>query len=574
MSNPFRSLAGRITLLVFMATLVSSLAVSWISVQSLDGFLRQKVDQRFPQAASYIAHELEAWYALRTRDIEVFANSAILTESTPYLRTPGPSGDRARDEAAQYLRYVLESFPQFERLILATPEGEPLVEAGSVEPLPEDFLTGRSLRSEHLRISEVRHLGDRAIQIASVPMRGTDGRPISWFYAMIDIERLDPMLISEELGEEAMVFLIDRDRRFLNPPEGFGTDVLYEGGRAENEQISSVAYYHDPNGIRVVGARTNFPRFGWTVVIEQPYDEAFSPVVGSMSRVAALNVTIVLVVGLIALRIAGSIVKPLRALSTAARRLSLGERKVEIDETTYSSDEVNVLTRTFNEMSRGLTRNAEKLEENQREIEAANSELVITNVELSKMNEVLEQLSITDGLTKLHNHRYFQESIDRQCKRSARTAEPLCLLLIDIDMFKGWNDRLGHAGGDEILRRISEVLNESVRETDILARYGGEEFAVLAINTDLEGARALGEKVRSAVYETEFVEGLRSEDQHLTVSVGIAAYSSDRKQLFSGADSALYAAKDAGRNRVIVDLPSGDSGDDAPDTHDDDGANA
>ena len=85
MRNPLRSLAARITLLVFAATILSSLTVSWISVQSLDGFLRRKVDQRFPQVASRIVQELDHWYTLRTREVEVFAGSDILTESAPEL---------------------------------------------------------------------------------------------------------------------------------------------------------------------------------------------------------------------------------------------------------------------------------------------------------------------------------------------------------------------------------------------------------------------------------------------------------------------------------------------------------
>ena len=556
MNNPLRSLAGRITLLVITATVMSSLTVSWISVQSLDGFLRQKVAQRFPQVASQISHELDQWYTLRAREIEVFADSVILTESTPRLQAKGRRGDRARDEVEQYLRYVLESFPQFERLVLTTSEGEPLVEVGAGAALPAELLATAAALPDHTRISETLHLADRPIQIAYVPMRGANGQTIARLFAIIDVALIDPLLRSDELGEMATVFLVDRDQHFLNPPDGADPEALYTGDGAEGDLTSSVAYYEDPLGMQVVATRMPFPRFDWTLVIEQPYDEAFAPIVTSMSRVAALNFAIVLGVGLVAFRIANSIVKPLNALSTAAERLSRGERAVEIDEATFTSDEVHVLTRTFNEMSRGLGRNAEELEANQREIEAANLELVTKNEELSNVNLVLEQLSITDGLTKLHNHRYFQDSMANECKRSTRTHEPLCLILIDIDFFKKWNDRLGHAGGDEILRRIAEVLNESVRETDLLARYGGEEFALLAINTTLDGAVALGEKVRQAVEETHFLTDVPSEREQLTVSVGVAYFNGDRRQLFADADSALYSAKDAGRNRVVVNRPS------------------
>jgi diguanylate cyclase (GGDEF)-like protein len=559
MTNPLRSLAARVTLLVFLATVTSSLTVSLISAQALDGFLRHKIDQRFPQLATQISNELDQWYTSRSREIEVFAGSAILTESTPELEAPGRRGNRARDEAGQYLSYVLDQFPHFSRLVIATPDGRPLTEVGEGEALPPGFLAATMPQSELTGISDAQRISNNLLQIISTPMHGARGETIAQLYAMIDLQSLNPMLKSDELGDTATVFLVDRNRHFINPPEGVEPDALFKGDGETSALISSVAYYDDPLGLRVVGTRHAFPRFEWTLVVEQPYDEAFAPIVSSMSRVAGMNLVIVLAVALVAYRIAGSIVRPLRALSHAAKRLSDGEREVEIEETTFASDEVNTLTRTFNEMSRGLGRNAAELEANQREIEGANQRLVSTNEELSNMNLVLEQLSITDGLTKLHNHRYFQEAIAAECKRAVRTSEPLCLILIDIDFFKKWNDRLGHAGGDEILRRMAEILNVSVRETDLLARYGGEEFALLAINTDLDGAAALGEKVRQAVAEGDFVTDVPSEKEQPTVSVGVACFGGDRRQLFIDADTALYAAKDAGRNQVIVAQPTNDS---------------
>lgn len=558
MQNPLRSLAARITLLVFLATVLSALTVSFVSMESLEGFLRHKVDQRFPLVAQRVSNELDQWYDLRAREIEVFAGSAILTESAPRLEQPGPRGNRARREAEQYLRYVLDSFPPFQRLAIVGPGGTPLIEVGDGAELPAGFLAEHAPPGEAARISSARRLDGGLVQVASAPMRDGGGRTLAHLYALVDFAAVLPILRSAELGESASLYLVDEADRFLNPPKGVEPDATHQGSRAERELASNVAYYVDPRGERVIGTSKHLPRFGWTLVIEQPYDEAFAPIVRSMSRVAVVNLAIVLGVGLLAFRIAGSIVEPLRALSDAARRLSLGEREVEIEEPRYSTDEVHVLTQTFNDMSRGLGRNARELEDNQREIENANQELLAKNEELSNMNLVLEQLSITDGLTKLHNHRYFQEQLAAECKRAARTDSPLGLILVDIDYFKRWNDRLGHAGGDEILRRMAEVLNGVCRETDLLARYGGEEFAILAIDTELPGAAALGEKIRQAVEAFDFMTDVPSEKAPLTVSVGVAAFGGDRKRLFLDADEALYAAKDAGRNRVVVARPTTD----------------
>jgi diguanylate cyclase (GGDEF)-like protein len=556
MNNPLRSLAGRIILLVFLATVVSALTVSWISMQSLDSFLRQKVDQRFPRVASRISSELDQWYVLRARELEVFASSSILTESAPLLGTDRRGALRARNETEQYLRYVLDSFPQFERLVLAKSDGESIIEVGDGKPLPLGLLSAAKRPTDAHSISDAMRIDDHLVQLASAPIRDTNGRSIGRLFALIDLDLLSPTLQSRELGDTTSVFLVDRQMRFLNPPSGIDPDTRFvvpeAGSNLGDASVLGVAHYDNVQNIRVVGTQIPFPRFGWTLVLEQRYEEAFAPVVGSIGRVAGLNLAIVLIVSLAASRIAGSFVKPLRALSDAAKRLSEGEREVEIVETTFSSEEVNVLTRTFNEMSRGLARNARDLEKSHQAVEAANDELVTKNHELSNVNLVLEQLSITDGLTKLHNHRYFQEAIVRECRRSLRSKDPISLILIDIDHFKRWNDRLGHAGGDEILRRLAEVLNQCVRETDILTRYGGEEFAVLALNTDLDGVAALGEKIRQAVEEEPFLTDVPSEKEQLTVSVGVATLREDRRQLFADADTALYSAKDAGRNRVVA----------------------
>jgi diguanylate cyclase (GGDEF)-like protein len=556
MKNLLRSLAGRIILLVFMATVVSALTVSWISVQSLDGFLRQKVTQRFPQVISQISHELDQWYVVRMRELEVFASSTILTESAPRLTSGRRGSERARNETEQYLRYVLDSFPQFERLVLATPKGESLIEVGRGKPIPGDLLMNLTPAMDTDSISDAMRIDGQLIQIASTPMRDAKSRSIGRLFAVIDLDRLSTTLETNELGETASVFLVDSEMRFLNPPAELDMDTRFVSPETDlggsGDSAFGVAHYENVENIRVVGTQTAFARFGWTLVLEQRYDEAFAPVVSSIWRVAGLNLAIVLMVSLVASRIAGSFVKPLHALSEAAKRLSQGEREVEIDETTFSTDEVNVLTRTFNEMSRGLGRNAHELEKSHQAVEAANDELIAKNHELSNVNLVLEQLSITDGLTKLHNHRYFQESIANECKRSLRSKNSLSLILIDIDFFKKWNDRLGHAGGDEILRRLAEVLNVCVRETDILTRYGGEEFAIIALSTNLEGASALGEKIRQAVEAESFVTDIPSEKEQLTVSVGVATLHEDRKQLFADADAALYSAKDSGRNRVVT----------------------
>jgi diguanylate cyclase (GGDEF)-like protein len=166
-------------------------------------------------------------------------------------------------------------------------------------------------------------------------------------------------------------------------------------------------------------------------------------------------------------------------------------------------------------------------------------------------NARLYKLAITDGLTGLYTHRFFQDALDRELKLSDRAGTPLSLILIDVDRFKKCNDTYGHGVGDEVLRRIARVLTDVIRDTDIVARYGGEEFVVALRDITKDTVLVIAERIRKAVenLELEHEDGL----VRVTVSLGTATYPSDtpqREKLFYLADSALYAAKRQGRNRV------------------------
>ena len=176
-----------------------------------------------------------------------------------------------------------------------------------------------------------------------------------------------------------------------------------------------------------------------------------------------------------------------------------------------------------------------------------------TLLDLLLLYEENRLLSITDGLTKVYNHRHFHEVLENEWLRSQRYKIPLSLLMIDVDHFKSINDLYGHQLGDIVLAGIARVLVVNTRELDTVARYGGEEFAVILPQTDIEKARIVGEKLRKKVEEQHFHEQLKP--KVITISVGISAASSEMrtmKNLITTADSALYKAKEQGRNRVVV----------------------
>lgn len=186
---------------------------------------------------------------------------------------------------------------------------------------------------------------------------------------------------------------------------------------------------------------------------------------------------------------------------------------------------------------------------------AGQAGIAVDNVLLHRETE---RLAITDPLTGLWNFRYLSMSLAREIERASRFERSLAVLMLDIDHFKAINDTYGHATGDEVLREFSVRVLQETREVDILARYGGEEFVLALPETTTEGARQLGERIRTSVADLPFPGPEGSGGIPVTVSIGIAAFpehGASPATLLRSADSALYAAKRGGRNRVQLAEP-------------------
>lgn len=174
--------------------------------------------------------------------------------------------------------------------------------------------------------------------------------------------------------------------------------------------------------------------------------------------------------------------------------------------------------------------------------------------ELAEANARLAQLAVTDGLTGLYNHRHFHERLTLEVERSQRSGLPLSLLMLDVDHFKQFNDTYGHPAGDEVLRQLARVLGDARRANDVVARYGGEEFAVILVDTAKFTAAKVAERVRERVIANDFSDAAPRAGR-LSVSIGVATFpddGSDAEALVRAADTALYTAKRAGRNRVVL----------------------
>lgn len=162
-----------------------------------------------------------------------------------------------------------------------------------------------------------------------------------------------------------------------------------------------------------------------------------------------------------------------------------------------------------------------------------------------------KELSITDALTGLYNRRHFEQCAEREFLRAARYKSDLTFAIVDIDFFKKINDTYGHLCGDKILKEVAFLLNESFRKTDIVFRYGGEEFVIILTETNAEAARIPLERLREKIESNIFK--FKTQDLKVTISLGYSsdvADAEDAVDLLSFADTALYRAKENGRNQI------------------------
>lgn len=240
--------------------------------------------------------------------------------------------------------------------------------------------------------------------------------------------------------------------------------------------------------------------------------------------------------------------RPLNELAEAVTNLDLKaeeDREPVLLKYPYR-DEIGLLVASLNDMR-------VRLSASHRELERKVSE---RTHELAAANQKLEALSTSDGLTGIANRRRFDAIYANEWMRALRVRQPLAVLMLDVDLFKNFNDYYGHQAGDECLRSIANVLRVGCRRSsDLAARYGGEEFVIVAANTDAANALQLAEELRQSV-EQLGIDHARSPHGRVTVSLGVAVMVPDEGQapelLIHLADDALYSAKDQGRNRTVL----------------------
>ena len=292
----------------------------------------------------------------------------------------------------------------------------------------------------------------------------------------------------------------------------------------------TIVSYESLADVDVLGSLKQVPRIGWSVLTEIPTEAAYRQVRHFRDLTLAIVAALLLAVTAIAYHLALLIVRPLERLTKGAAEVAEGDLAVDLPTAT---GEVGDLTYVFNHM-------VGRLRESRQQLDAVNETL-------RERNEELERLSASDSLTGLSNRRVLTQRLAEELLRSQRQNHSFTVVMLDVDHFKKYNDAHGHPAGDEVLKRVANILRTSTRAGDCTARYGGEEFAVLLSGKGAEEALQLAERIRERVAEEEFPAG------RITISAGIAEFPDHghtAEAVISSADEALYEAKREGRNRV------------------------
>ena len=524
------SMSGKFLLFTVLATLFTTLAMALLLSGGNGRSVGDRVDLELRSVSSEVARAMGAWVDQHVFDLRLRASPHVVSDNLARASGGGRSGPQAVIRLRDYLNSVRENLPAHEGLAIVGPDGQVLTSSGS--------RTGFRLSQDQLNNLRTRDalVGDafwdagasKPVIVLVVPIRRNDGLFLGALSAKVNLNGLSDMLREQGGAPDRSrdVYVITEQGRVVISAAGNSADLMKTVLPAATtrelfeREGRSVAHSH-AQGPEVVAVLRRVPQLRWATVAEMPRAAALREAGASRFRTVLLIATLLVVVGLLAFLGGLLITRPLVRLSEAAARVAAGDLSVDLP--AGGSGEVGYLTRAFSTL--------------------------VTRLREREGQSELERLSLTDALTGLYNRRHLMGTLASEVQRSRRLRRSFTVLLADVDKFKQYNDTHGHLAGDTALGKIAEVFRRTTRAVDCVARYGGEEFVVMLLECNMATATIVAERVRGRIAEQDLGEG------RLTVSIGLAEYpegGDTPEELIGTADAAMYQAKSAGRNQVVV----------------------
>lgn len=360
-------------------------------------------------------------------------------------------------------------------------------------------------------------------------------------FGTVNLSTIDELLFESRVGFFGHAYIVNQDGTLLTEHIASRNGEANAASEKDFMQNYTIAphildiakennektdYYKNYDGEWVLGASNPINRGNWYLISEVPALEAHTPVYKKM-----LLIIISILLGAFAtikimLYFARKFEEPVQELIQGLHNIEKGDYDYKIDESS-----INRYALEFQELSNALNHMGSKVRENV---------------------NLLESLSLSCPLTKLYNRRYLMDHGEIMLHQSIHEDQCCSCIAVDIDYFKNVNDTYGHSVGDEVLKFVAKLMQNTVRKSDIVTRYGGEEFVILLPNTTLNEAGIVAEKVVRVIAENPFIK--KDIQIELTVSIGVAerlkANAVTFDQLVDYADQALYISKNTGRNRV------------------------
>jgi len=526
-----------------VATLLPSLTTVWISYVENKRALTGKASEELLGVSAQAVREVDLWTKELRYDLRVFSSSYEVSENLE--RLPLVLGEPAQSgiyhqRLTDYLNSVRDKFRDYRELLVLDPHGHVVASSAARRrdvTLPRDWASelrsgGWTQGAPYWDSSSA-----QATVLLAVPIQtgagggragmrgGRGGGPVlGAFAARVSMRTVADMLRRFAPGESGQIYLMTRDGALLLSSRGNSAALMQQHYKPESTRwllarMDRAVQFTSFTDERVVGSVRLVPALDWLVVSEIPSVEAFRQVTRLRNVTLGIVTVLLAVVGALAYLLGLLIVRPLDRLTQAASRVAGGDLDIGLPVT--GGGEVGYLTQVFNNMV----------------------------VRLRESRVELERLSVTDPLTGLYNRLRMMEVLENEVRRSRRLRHPFAVLMADLDHFKQYNDAHGHPAGDVVLGRIGAIMRETSRDVDFVARYGGEEFLLMMPETETEGAVAVAQRIRQRIENEKLTEG------SITVSIGVAGFPGNgdaAEALIAAADAALYEAKHAGGNRVMV----------------------